>query len=113
MPIPAMFTQDEHTEKLAAYFEDIYGYLIAQGVPEERLQSPWHVLSHVVDCIDGERMGEWIEAYLGIEGAAPSVAAEAVEAAPKEAPSPTKRPRPAYLRALSENSPREDPPTES
>lgn len=110
MPLPAIFTQDEQTARLAAYFEDIYGYLLEQGVPEVRLPSPWHVLSHMVDCLDGDRVAEWLEAYVGIEGHPSSQPSEPPAAA--AGPS-SKRPRPAYLRALSENVAKASEPSET
>jgi hypothetical protein len=103
MALPGSFTQDAHTAKLAAYFEAIYTYLVDQGVPEERLPSPWHVLSHVVDCLDEERVGDWLEAYVGIEGVSPETEPEPLHAVEPPAPkAPAKRPRPGYLRALTD-----------
>lgn len=110
MPLPAIFMQDEQTARLAAYFEDIYGYLLEQGVPEVRLPSPWHVLSHMVDCLDGDRVAEWLEAYVGIEGVASDNPSELPAALSGPAP---KRPRPAYLRALSDNVAKVSDPSES
>lgn len=104
MAIPPIFAKDEHTAKLAAYFEDMYGYLLEQGVPAERLPSPWHILSHVVDCLDAERIEQWVEAYVELEGRSRD-ALSPDTSTPVQA---TKRPRPAYLRALTEDAARED-----
>jgi hypothetical protein len=41
-------------ERLAGYFESIYEALSVRGVPEDRLPTPWSVLSHVLDCVDYE-----------------------------------------------------------
>jgi hypothetical protein len=106
MAIPTIFQHNEQTARLAAYFEDLYDYLLAQGVPETRLPSPWHILSHVVDCLDEERIGQWLEAYVGIEGTSNVTTENRAAPAPS---APRRVPRPAYLRALAESTPPSDP----
>jgi len=53
--------------RIAGYFEDIYAALTARGVPEDRLPTPWAILSHVMDCVDFDALGEWIENFSALE----------------------------------------------
>lgn len=55
-------------ERLSEYFGKFYDYLTEQGVPEDRLPNPWQVLSHVLDCVDQEKLSGWLDAYSAIEG---------------------------------------------
>jgi len=115
MPLPDIFTDDPSEERLAGYFEELYEYLGAQGVPEDRLPNPWHVLSRVVRCIDAERLREWLDAYSGVE-ADPEHAIldeddeedDDVEDEPVEERPVRRRRRPSYLRIL--DSTRDDDP---
>jgi len=110
MAIPDIFSDDPPTERLASYFEELYEYLVEQGVPEECLPSPWHVLRRVTKAIDQELLREWLDAYSAVESEIEddedddSVQDE--ESQPK--PRGKKRPRPSYLRAL-ETDPDPDP----
>jgi hypothetical protein len=103
MPIPQSFTDDPQTEKLASYFSEIYEFLIEEGVPEDRIPSPWHVLSRVVKCIDTELLREWLDAYVRME-AEPEEDDDEEESTASEHPTPKKPPRhrPSYLRALEQ-----------
>ena len=67
MAIPDIFSDDAPTERLASYFEELYEYLVEQGVPEECLPSPWHVLRRVTKAIDHELLREWLDAYSAVE----------------------------------------------
>jgi hypothetical protein len=58
---------DEVTLRLNGYFEDVYAALTARGVPEDRLPTPWAILSHVMDSVDYENLGEWIENFAALE----------------------------------------------
>lgn len=109
MTIPTCFADDENTARLAEFFEDIYEYLVEQDVPTDRLPSPWHVLSHVVGCLDEERMRHWLEAYVGLEGVVPSTRDRGRRDSPSAAP---KVPRPAYLKAILPSTPEDDSPEE-
>ena len=98
-----IFADDPKTERLAEFFDDLYGYLLESNVPEDRLPSPWHVLSRVVRCIDPERLREWLDAYSAVEGENDE---DDEEDDPEDEdydshvqPKPPKR-RPSYLRAL-------------
>lgn len=100
MGIPE-FDADPQTERLASYFEDLYGYLLAQGVPEDCLPSPWHVLRRVTKAIDHELLREWLDAYVAVE-ADPDLASEDDDEDDEDPEPPRRRarPRPSYLRAL-------------
>jgi len=108
-----IFADDPKTERLAEFFDDLYGYLLESGVPEDRLPSPWHVLSRVVRCIDPELLREWLDAYSAVEGEPEDEDEDKddEEACDEdEKPHRQQRPprrRPSYLRALE--TPREDP----
>ena len=104
MPLPDIFTNgDPSEEKLAGYFEEMYEYLIDEGVPEDRLPGPWHMLSRMVKCLDPELFREWLDAYAAVEsediGEDDDGEEEVVEtSAPQPRPKPKRRPD--YLRAL-------------
>lgn len=108
------FSDDPKTERLAEYFDDLYGYLIESGVPEDRLPSPWHVLSRVVRCIDPELLREWLDAYSAVEGEPDHDDEPDDEPDDDEEPDthgqtrPPKR-RPSYLRALDLPPPEPEP----
>ncbi|MCP3677017.1 MAG: hypothetical protein GY721_05350 [Deltaproteobacteria bacterium] len=55
-------------EKLAGYFKEIYSLLREGGVPEDRLPTPWHVMSRVVQCIDPDLLYAWLATYIDLEG---------------------------------------------
>ena len=65
--LPDSFGDDPVTERLACYFEELYAYLIEEGVPEDCLPSPWHVLRRVTQAIDHEKLKEWLDAYVAVE----------------------------------------------
>lgn len=102
-----IFADDAKTERLAEFFDDLYGYLLESGVPEDRLPSPWHVLSRVVRCIDPELLREWLDAYSAVEADPDHVPPEDDEE--DDAPRPDRPPRrrPSYLRALDPPTPEE------
>lgn len=101
MGIPDIFTEDPPTERLASYFEELYEYLVEQGVPEECLPSPWHVLRRVVKAIDHELLREWLDAYSAVEA---EIEDDEDDDAPVHSEHPSQAPssrfRPSYLRAL-------------
>lgn len=102
MPLPGTASEDE--ERLARHFEDIYGYLLNARVPQERLPSPWHVLSRVVKCLDNPLLKEWLDSYVELE-------AEPAPLPVEESPTPPRAPpkyRPGYLKALEPET-SEDP----
>ena len=103
-------------DRLAGYFEEIYEALTARGVPQDRLPSPWLILSHVLEAVSGEgpyeALAEWISDYAALEateGTDEGTDAEG-EAEGEQDPEPSRR-RPAYLKAL--RSPTEDVEEES
>jgi len=61
------FSDDPVTERLACYFEELYAYLIEEGVPEDCLPSPWHVLRRVTQAIDHAKLRGWLDAYVAVE----------------------------------------------
>ena len=112
MPLPDIFTDgDPSEEKLAAYFEEMYEYLLTEGVPEDRLPGPWHMLSRMVKCLDAELFREWLDAYVVVE-------AEVYEGEEEEEgssvlhPRPKPKKRPNYLRAINNQTELEDDQTE-
>lgn len=105
MPVPDIFAEGDPSEaKLAGYFEEMYEYLVAEGVPEDRLPGPWHMLSRMVKCIDPELIREWLDAYVAVEGELEDDDDEEEEddeemsSGPKPRPKPRRRPD--YLRAI-------------
>lgn len=102
MALPPSFTTDPISKRLAAHFEEVYGYLTDSGVPEERLPNPWHVLSHAVQCIDHERLKTWVDSYIAIE-AAPEGAPEPVPMIEPREHRPSKW-RASYLRMLDQTA---------
>jgi len=99
MPLPDIFSEGTpQDEKLASYFEEMYEYLLEEGVPEDRLPSPWHVLSRIVKCIDQELLREWLDAYVAVE--AEEVEEEEDSEPPRSGPRPKPKRRPSYLRAI-------------
>lgn len=99
MPLPDIFSDGSpQDEKLAAYFEEMYEYLLDEGVPEDRLPSPWHVLSRIVKCIDHDLLREWLDAYVAVE--AEEVEEEEESEPPRTGPRPKPKRRPSYLRAI-------------
>lgn len=112
MAIPEIFDGDEQTERLAGYFEEMYEYLLEQGVPEDCLPSPWHVLRRVTKAIDHEVLREWLDNYVAVE-AENIDEDESEEGYGTPLPAPPKRrarPGPSYLRALDPQD--EDAPAE-
>lgn len=104
MPLPDIFEEGPPSEaKLARYFEEMYEYLIEEGVPEDRLPSPWHMLSRMVKCLDTELMREWLDAYVAIEAEedADSEDEDAdLDLSEGRGQRPKPKRRPSYLRAL-------------
>lgn len=91
-------------EKLASYFQGMYEYLLEEGVPEDRLPQPWHMLSRIVKCIDHDLLKEWLDSYVAVEAEEPGsedtedVDPDDEQEGPKPRPKPNRRPN--YLRAL-------------
>jgi hypothetical protein len=86
-------------ETLAGYFETIYEALSARGVPEDRLPTPWAILSHVMDCVDYEALSEWIENFAALEAIEES---ESESFGDGDDPRiHIRRSRPSYLKAVS------------
>lgn len=104
MPLPEIFTNvDPSEEKLAGYFEEMYEYLIEEGVPEDRLPGPWHMLSRMVKCLDPELFREWLDAYAAVESEEQDLDDDEdddVLAPYCPRPRPQRR-RPEYLKALT------------
>jgi hypothetical protein len=114
MAIPNIFQGDEQTERLAGYFEELYDYLLAEGVPEDCLPSPWHVLRRVTRALDQELLREWLDAYVAVEGEEGDEDEDGEEEGsqpeqPDTAAPRRKRPRPSYLRALGPEAPEDAP----
>lgn len=104
--------------RLAGYFEEIYEGLLHRGVPEDRLPTPWAILSHVLECVDYDALGEWIENYSALEALeAPDEATEDTESDSQDTETqgeaPTPRRRPPYLRALGAPTPETPPEPET
>jgi hypothetical protein len=57
-------TDDATEERLAGYFEEIYQFLSNNHVADDRLPSPWHILSHIVQHTDYETFRGWLEEYV-------------------------------------------------
>jgi hypothetical protein len=91
-------------ERLAGYFESIYEALSVRGVPEDRLPTPWSVLSHVLDCVDYEALSEWIENFAALEAIEESEDADS-ESESEGGDGIVSRRRPAYLKAVSAPTP--------
>jgi hypothetical protein len=110
MPIQIDLDEESMMDRLAAHFEEIYIQLSESGVPEERLPSPWHILSHVIQCVDYALLREWIEAYIALEAEEEDDEDdEGPYTVPVSEPSrtlgpPLKRSRPEYLRPLPDTS---------
>ena len=85
-------------------FEDVYAALTARGVPEDRLPTPWTILSHVMDCTDYDALGEWIENYAALEALDVEETTELAESEEEsedgDETDPPKKRRPNYLMAL-------------
>ena len=102
MPLPDfLMDYDPREVRLAKHFADLYEYLVSEGVPEDRLPGPWHMLSRVVKCVDPDLMQEWLDAYVRVE-AEEYDENEVEEDAPSFAPRPMPKRRPDYLRALED-----------
>jgi hypothetical protein len=110
MPLPSIFTEGTaQDEKLARYFEEMYEYLLEEGVPEDRLPSPWHMLSRMVKCIDPEIMRDWLDAYVAVETEAEGGEGDDDDSdeadldlspEPERPQRPKMKRRPSYLRAI-------------
>jgi len=112
--LPDNFSDDPVTERLACYFEELYAYLIEEGVPEDCLPSPWHVLRRVTQAIDHERLRGWLDAYVAVEAQAQDDDEGDGERADPRHPGsarPEVRRRPSYLRALEADGVRPPPKT--
>ena len=100
--------------RIAGYFEEIYVALTARGVPEDRLPTPWAILSHVLDCTDYDALEEWIENFSALEGVnEPDTdgtdtddtdETDGIDTDGDTEDSPPRR-RPSYLRALPSRGP--------
>jgi len=102
MPVPDIFADGDPTEaKLAGYFEEMYDFLLDEGVPEDRLPGPWHMLSRMVKYLDPELFREWLDAYVGVE-AEISDEEEGGDSTPQPRPKPKRRPD--YLRAIENHT---------
>lgn len=112
MPVPDIFTEGSpQEEKLAGYFEEMYDYLMQEGVPEDRLPGPWHMLSRMVRCIDPELLRDWLDAYVAVEGEGDLEEDEDdTEAEPQAKARQPRRQRPSYLRAIDDTVATEDEP---
>lgn len=108
MSIPDAFKDEPLVEKLASYFEEIYTFLSESGVPEDRLPSPWHLLSRAVKCIDLELLRVWLDEYVRMESEPKDVEDSETQAARTEPKRPPRH-RPSYLRALDEHVEKKDP----
>lgn len=91
--------------RIAGYFEDIYEALSARGVPEDRLPTPWAILSHVMDCVDYEALSEWIENFSALEAIEDSEGESEPEGEGEGDDPRIRRSRPAYLKAVSAPTP--------
>lgn len=110
MAVQDIFSDDPAAERLASYFEELYEYLLAEGVPEECLPSPWHVLRRVTKAIDHEQLREWLDAYSSVEAELDDSEDEDDDVPVHEGEPPHERPKhkPPYLRALSAEPSEED-----
>jgi hypothetical protein len=101
MPVPDIFADGDPSEaKLAGYFEEMYDFLLEEGVPEDRLPGPWHMLSRMVKCIDPELFREWLDAYVAVESEDNDDEDDEDEIDPSPQPRPKPKRRPDYLRAI-------------
>ena len=110
-------SHDPQVNRLAGYFEEIYDGLTHRGVPQDRLPSPWAILSHVLEAVDYDALGEWIEDYAALEavedaGEDTGEDTDATESDSGTGPNTqdphgngSPRRRPAYLRALGSLAP--------
>ena len=100
---------NDDSERLAGYFEEIYEGLTQRGVPEDRLPSPWMLLSHILECVDYDSLGEWIENYAALEAVEDPDGTESDSEPDSDTQDPhgdgSPRRRPAYLRALGSLAP--------
>lgn len=107
MPVPDIFADGDPSEaKLAAYFEEMYDFLLEEGVPEDRLPGPWHMLSRMVKCLDPDLFTEWLEAYVSVESEVTVESSELEEDSSSSNPQPRPKPqrRPDYLRAIEDQN---------
>jgi hypothetical protein len=95
--VPDNFSDDPITERLACYFEELYAYLVEEGVPEDCLPSPWHVLRRITQAIDHDKLRGWLDAYIAVE--AQTDEDDEIPEDPYHQ-RPTVRRRPSYLKAL-------------
>jgi hypothetical protein len=95
-------------ERLAGYFETIYEALSARGVPEDRLPTPWAILSHVMDCVDYEALSEWIENFAALEAIEDSENEDSESESSESTSGSYGVRRPAYLKAVSAPAPHPD-----
>ena len=111
MPVPDIFAEGDPSEaKLAGYFEEMYDFLLEEGVPEDRLPGPWHMLSRMVKCIDPELFREWLDAYVAVEAEnsedEDDEDEDEVDSTPQPRPKPKRRPD--YLRAIDTQTEEQD-----
>jgi hypothetical protein len=59
--------EDDFETEVDAYFEPYYDNLRDKGVPENRLPTALHLLSHILDSVDMEIFGAWMESYAATE----------------------------------------------
>ena len=93
-------TDDVTEERLAGYFEEIYQFLAQQHVPDDRLPSPWHILSHIIQHVDYDTFRGWLDEYVARE-AEPPYDDDGDEEEEEDAAASRARGRIRYLRPLS------------
>jgi hypothetical protein len=109
MPVPDIFADGDPSEaKLAGYFEEMYDFLLEEGVPEDRLPGPWHMLSRMVKCIDPELFREWLDAYVAVESENTDEEDEEDEVDTSPQPRPKPKRLPDYLRAIETHTEEQD-----
>jgi len=109
MSVTDIFSDDPQEERLASHFEELYQYLLDEGVPEECLPSPWHMLRRVVKAVDHAKIQDWLDAYAEVEADPESYVPEENSPEPVTAAPPRsgRRSYP-YLRALDGQKSSED-----
>lgn len=113
MSVTDIFSDDPQEERLASHFEELYQYLLDEGVPEECLPSPWHMLRRVVKAVDPSKIQDWLDAYADVEADPEPYEPEEDGPEPLTAapPRPARRSYP-YLRVLGTQKSSEDEETD-
>jgi len=60
--------KDDFESEVDTYFTPYYHRLREFGVPENRMPTALHMLSHIIAAVDDDEFKKWMQAYAAVEG---------------------------------------------